>query len=110
MELSTETVSENKEPPRTVTEKQYTGIGGWYYSLKNLKKDVDCAFNRFDGVDFSRGLLIEYAYVETSRLETPEEVDARITEEQLAHEHDRQQAVETIENIARKHGLAIRWE
>ena len=99
-------MSENKEHPRAVTEEQYTGIGGRYSSLKKLKEDVDCAFNRFDGVDFSRGVLIEYAYVKTSRLETHEEVDARITEEQLAHKH----AVKTIENIARKHGLALRWE
>lgn len=106
MELSTETTGENKEPPRTITEEQYTGIGGWYSSLKNLKEDVDRAFSRFDEADFSCELFIEDAYVETSRQETPEEVDARITEEQLAHEH----AVKTIENIARKHGLALRWE
>ena len=99
-------MSENKEPPRTVTEEQFTGIGDWYYSLKKLKEDVDRAYNRFGGADFSRRVFIEYAYVETSRLETPEEVDARITEERLAHEH----AVKTIENIAREHGLALRWE
>lgn len=104
--MSTETVNENKEPPRTVTEKQYTGIGGRYYSLKKLKEDVDCAFNRFDGVDFSREVLIECAYVETSRQETEDEAEERIAVEYA----QRQKDIDTINELAAKHGINVKYE
>ena len=98
--------TENKEPPRTVTEEYSTGIGGWYYSLKNLKEDVDCAFNRFDGADFSCGVFIEHAYVGTSRQETEEE-----REERLAMEEElRQRDIWTIRQLAAKHGIEIKYE
>lgn len=102
MELSTE----NKEPPRTITEAQYAGIGGWYYSLKNLKEDVDRAFNRFDEADFSCEFFIEDAYVETSRQETEEEREERLVmEEEL-----RQRDIWTIRQLAAKHGIDIKHE
>ncbi len=106
MELSTETTGENKEPPRTITEEQYTGIGGWYYSLKNLKEDVDRAFSRFDEADFSCELFIEDAYVETSRQETEEEREERLVMEKELRQRD----ILTIRQLAAKHGIDIKYE
>ena len=106
MELSTETTGENKEPPRTITEEQYTGIGGWYSSLKNLKEDVDRAFSRFDEADFSCELFIEDAYVETSRQETEEEREERLVMEKELRQRD----IWTIRQLAAKHGIDIKYE
>ena len=99
-------MSENKELPRTITEEQYTGIGGWYPSLKNLKEDVDRAFNIFDEADFSAELFISDAYVETSRQETEEEMEERL---EIAKEL-RQKDIWTIRQLAAKHGIEIKYE
>ena len=104
--MSTETTGENKEPPRTITEEQYTGIGGWYSSLKNLKEDVDRAFSRFDEADFSCELFIEDAYVETSRQETEEEREERLVMEKELRQRD----IWTIRQLAAKHGIDIKYE
>ena len=106
MELNTENTGENKEPPRTITEEQYTGIGGWYSSLKNLKEDVDRAFSRFDEADFSCELFISDAYVETSRQETEEEREERLVMEKELRQRD----IWTIRQLAAKHGIDIKYE
>ena len=85
-------------------------IGGFFKNLGELKASVDKGFEKYGDVSFGDE-PVGYLYLKSPcttivHLETPEEVDARITEEQRAREH----AVNTIENIARKHGLALRWE
>ena len=85
-------------------------IGGFFKNLGELKASVDRGFEKYGDVSFQEEpfgyFFLKSPCTTITRLETPEEVDARITEEQLAHEH----AVNTIENIARIHGLALRWE
>ena len=85
-------------------------IGGFFKNLGELKASVDKGFEKYGDVSFQEEpggyLYLKSPCTTITRLETPEEVDVRITEEQLAHEH----AVKTIENIARNHGLTLRWE
>ena len=85
-------------------------IGGFFKNLGELKASVDKGFEKYGDVSFQDEpggyLYLKSPCTTIMRLETPEEVDVRITEEQLAHEH----AVKTIENIARNHGLTLRWE
>ena len=111
MELSTETTGEqDKTLPKMISVSAAVDIGGFYRTLGELKASVDIGFEKYGDVSFEDEpggcLYLKSPCTTIVRLETPEEVDARITEEQLAHEH----AVNTIEHIARKHGLALRWE
>ena len=111
MELSTETTSEqDKTLPKMISVTSEIGIGGFYRTLGDLKKSVDKGFEEHGDIVFQEEpggyLYLKSPCTTIMRLETPEEVDARIIEEQLAHER----AVRVIENIARKHGLALRWE
>lgn len=101
---------QDKTLPKMVSIPVEISIGGFYKNLSELKASVDKGFEKYGDVNFKEEpggyLYLKSPCTTIMRLETPEEVDARITEEQLAHEH----AVNTIENIARKHGLALRWE
>lgn len=108
--MSGTTSEQDKTLPKMIGISTTIGIGGFYRTLGELKAAVDRGFEKYGDVSFheeSGGYLYLKSLCTTiTRLETPAEVDARITEEQLAHEH----AVNTIENIARNHGLTLRWE
>ena len=109
--MSTENMSEqDKTLQKMVSIPVEINIGGFYKNFSELKASVDKGFEKYGDVSFQEEpggyLYLKSPCTTIMRLETPGEVDARITEEQLAHEH----AVNTIENIARKHGLALRWE
>ena len=121
MELSTEkkllrkrmsgtTSEQDKTLPKMISISTAVDIGGFFKNLSELKASVDRGFEKYGDVSFQEEpggyLYLKSPLTTITRLETPEEVDARITEEQLAHEH----AVNTIENIARNHGLTLRWE
>lgn len=101
---------QDKTLPKMISVPAEIGIGGFYRTLGDLKKSVDKGFEEHGDVSFQGdnpfGFFLKNPSTTIMRLETPEEVDARLTEEQLAQEY----AVKTIENIARNHGLTLRWE
>ena len=101
---------QDKTLPKMIGISTTVDIGGFFKNLGELKADVDRGFEKYGDVSFQEEpggyLYLKSPLTTITRLETPEEVDARLTEEQLAHEH----AVKTIENIARNHGLTLRWE
>ena len=108
--MSGTTSEQDKTLPKMVSIHVEINIGGFYKNLSELKASVDKGFEKYGDVSFKEEpggyLYLKSPCTTIMRLETPEEVDARITEEQLAHEH----AVKAIENIARNHGLTLRWE
>lgn len=117
MELSTEKKllrkrmsEQDKTLLKMISVSTAVDIGGFFKNLGELKASIDKGFEKYGDVSFKDEpggyLYLKSPLTTITRLETPEEVDARITEEQLAHEH----AVNTIENIARNHGLTLRWE
>ena len=101
---------QDKTLPKMISISTAVNIGGFFKNLGELKASVDKGFEKYGDVSFQDEpggyLYLKSPCITVVRLETPEEADARITEEQLAHEH----AVKTIENIARNHGLTLRWE
>ena len=85
-------------------------IGGFFSTLGKLKRYIDESYEKYGDIcivdKWGDEYFIENPITKVFRLETEDEVLQRIAED----EYDRQHAVETIENIARKHGLALRWE
>ena len=101
---------QDKTLPKMISVSAAVDIGGFFKNLGELKASVDKGFEKYGDVSFQDEpggyLYLKSPCTTIMRLETPEEVEARLTEEQLAHEY----AVKTIENIARNHGLTLRWE
>ena len=110
--MSTENMSEqDKTLPKMVSIPVEINIGGFYKTLGALKAAVDKGFEEHGDVSFQDGepgghLFLKSPYTTITRLETHEEVEERLAEEQSAQEF----AIRTIERIARNHGLTLRWE
>ena len=110
MELSTETTSENNYAPRMIEDEVMVEVGGFFSSLGKLKDYIDEAYEKYGDIrivdKWGDEYFIENPITKVSRLETEDEVLQRIAED----EYDRQHAVETINSLAKQHGLKLKWE
>ena len=85
-------------------------MGGFFSSLGKLKARVDTAYAKHGDISISGGYREEYFVPNPIRLvmrpETEEEVLDRVALEIYEREH----AVDTINSLAKRHGLSLKWE
>ena len=110
MELSTETTSENNYAPRMIEDEVMVEVGGFFSSLGKLKARVDAVYEKHGDIPISGDYREEYFIPNPIRLvmrpETEEEVNDRVALEIYEREH----AVDTINSLAKRHGLSLKWE
>ena len=85
-------------------------VGGFFSSLGKLKARVDAAYDKYSDISISGDFRGEYFIPNPIQLvmrpETEEEVLDRIALEIYEREH----AVDTINSLAKRHGLSLKWE
>ena len=85
-------------------------VGGFFSSLGKLKARVDVAYDKYGDISISGDYREEYSIPNpiqlVMRLETEEEVLDRVALEIYEREH----AVDTINSLAERHGLSLKWE
>ena len=85
-------------------------VGGFFSSLGKLKARVDAAYDKYGDISISGDFRGEYFIPNPIRLvmrpETEEEVLDRVALEIYEREH----AVDTINSLAKRHGLSLKWE
>ena len=84
--------------------------GGFFSSLGKLKARVDAAYEKYGDIAISGDYREEYFIPNpiqlVMRTETEEEVLDRVALEIYEREH----AVDTINSLAKRHGLSLKWE
>ena len=85
-------------------------VGGFFSTLGKLKARVDAAYDKYGDIaisgDFRGGYFIPNPIQRVMRQETEEEVLDRVALEIYEREH----AVDTINSLAKRHGLSLKWE
>jgi hypothetical protein len=96
--------------PRMVEDEVMVEVGGFFSSLGKLKARVDAAYEKHGDISISGDYREEYFIPNpirlVMRLETEEEVLDRVALEI----YDREHAVDTINSLAKRHGLSLKWE
>lgn len=109
--MSIENVSEIDYTPRMIEDEVMVEAGGFFSSLGKLKARVDAAYEKYGDIPISGDYREEYYFIPNPirlvmRLETEEEVNDRVA---LAI-YEREHAVDTINSLAKRHGLSLKWE
>ena len=82
-------------------------VGGFFSSLGKLKARVDAVYEKHGDISISGDYREEYFIPNPIRLvmrpETEEEVLDRVI-------YEREHAVDTINSLAKRHGLSLKWE
>ena len=108
--MSTENTVQIDYTPRMVEDEVMVEVGGFFSSLGKLKARVDAAYDKYGDISISGDYREEYFIPNpiqlVMRLETEEEVLDRVALEIYEREH----AVDTINSLAKRHGLSLKWE
>ena len=95
---------------RMVQDEVLVEAGGFFSSLGKLKARVDAAYEKYGDIAISSDYREEYFIPNPIQLvmrpETEEEVLDRVALEIYEREH----AVDTINSLAKRHGLSLKWE
>ena len=108
--MNTENTVQIDHTPRMVKDEVMVEVGGFFSSLGKLKARVDAAYDKYGDISISGDYREEYFIPNPIRLvmrpETEEEVLDRVALEIYEREH----AVDTINSLAKRHGLSLKWE
>ena len=85
-------------------------VGGFFSTLGKLKRYIDEAYEKYGDIrivdKWGDEYFIENPITKVMRPETEEEVNDRVALEIYEREH----AVDTINSLAKRHGLSLKWE
>lgn len=105
-----ENVSEIDYTPRMIEDEHVVEIGGFFSSLGKLKARVDAAYEKYGDIHISGDYREEYFIPNPIQLVMRPETEEEVLDRVALEIYERERAVETIDRIAKRHGLKLKWE
>ena len=84
--------------------------GGFFSSLGKLKARVDAAYEKYGDIAISGDYGEEYWIPNPIQLVMRPETEEEVLDRVALEIYDRERAVDTINSLAKRHGLKLKWE
>lgn len=96
--------------PRMVEDKVMVEAGGFFSSLGKLKARVDAAYEKYGDIAISGDYREEYFIPNPIQLVMRPETEEEVLDRVALEIYERKHAVDTINSLAERHGLSLKWE